>query len=216
MIKKIACSWSGGKDSCYALMLAKAAGYESTVLLNVMNEKGKISRSHGLPEAILAQQAGQMNLPLETVASSWQNYEVNFISSLKKLKKEYEIEAVVFGDIDLQEHRDWEEKVCAAAGLTAILPLWQMDRNQAAKELVSTGIVAQIVSCNMDLGQPLCGRVFDEALITELERMGIDACGEGGEFHTVVENCELFAEKITLPSHKSIIHENYCFLDWGV
>ena len=68
--KNIACSWSGGKDSCYALMLSKAIGHTPIVLLNMMNEKGKASRSHGLPIEILKQQAREINLPLVAVPSS--------------------------------------------------------------------------------------------------------------------------------------------------
>jgi diphthamide synthase (EF-2-diphthine--ammonia ligase) len=42
-MKRTLCSWSGGKDSCFALMQAIAAGYQPEVLLNVLNEEGKIS-----------------------------------------------------------------------------------------------------------------------------------------------------------------------------
>lgn len=170
MVKHVACSWSGGKDSCYALMLAKAAGYVPVVLLNVMNEKGRISRSHGLPERVLIQQARQMNIPLVTVASSWKDYEMHFINSLKKLRDDYDLAGMVFGDIDLQEHRDWEEKVCAAAGITALLPLWQRERKAVATEMVDRGIAARIVSCKAELGAAFCGKAFDPALIRKLEQ----------------------------------------------
>ncbi|MBX9733379.1 MAG: adenosine nucleotide hydrolase, partial [Chitinophagaceae bacterium] len=67
--KNLLCSWSGGKDSCYALMKAKELGYVPKVLLNVLNEEGKISRSHGIPTNILQAQADAMGIPLYTVAS---------------------------------------------------------------------------------------------------------------------------------------------------
>src|SRR5688572_21526908 len=121
------CSWSGGKDSCFALMQAMKDGYQPQVLLNVLNEEGKISRSHGIPSAILKQQAGIAGLPIHLISSSWEEYEKHFTAALSSLKAEYSLEFAVFGDIDLKPHRDWEEKVCTNAGLTAVLPLWQQN-----------------------------------------------------------------------------------------
>ncbi|MFX4809777.1 ATPase, partial [Acinetobacter baumannii] len=79
--KNLVCSWSGGKDSCYALMQAKLMGYTPKVLLNVLNEEGKISRSHGIPKNILQAQADAMGIPLYTVASSWNDYEEKFTNA---------------------------------------------------------------------------------------------------------------------------------------
>ncbi|HAN38212.1 MAG TPA: ATPase, partial [Chitinophagaceae bacterium] len=75
-------SWSGGKDSYYALQLAVQQGYTPKVLLNVLNEQGQISRSHGIPLEILTAQAAAMQVPLHTIASSWNDYETNFITAL--------------------------------------------------------------------------------------------------------------------------------------
>ncbi|MEI9959213.1 MAG: hypothetical protein WDM90_23525 [Ferruginibacter sp.] len=149
---KILCSWSGGKDSCFALMQAIQQGYTPAVLLNVLNEAGKISRSHGIPSAILQMQAKAANLPIQLVASSWADYEVNFTATLQTLKKDYSVTHAVFGDIDLQPHRDWEEKVCTNAGLTALLPLWQQDREALVMQMLDAGIKTIIVSCNEILG----------------------------------------------------------------
>src|SRR4051812_11134616 len=110
------CSWSGGKDSCFALMQAIIEGYKPKVLLNVLNEHGKISRSHGIPAEILEAQSEKMKLPVYLISSSWQDYERKFVDGLQLLAKQYGLGYAVFGDIDLQGHRDWEEKVCAQAG----------------------------------------------------------------------------------------------------
>ena len=83
----------------------------------MMNENGKISRSHGLPLSILNQQAQKMQLPIEAVPATWGDYEAKFISTLKTLKSKFDLDAAVFGDIDLQAHKEWEDKVCEAASL---------------------------------------------------------------------------------------------------
>lgn len=214
MSKKIACSWSGGKDACLALIKAVELGYQPVVLFNIMNENGKISRSHGLPKSILEAQAKAAKIPLVTLASSWNAYEKNFIAQLKKLKQDYQIDAVVFGDIDLEAHRDWEEKVCAAARLECLLPSWGKTRTEAANEIITANISARITSCRAELASFLCGEKYDQHLLHLLRKQKIDLCGEGGEFHTVVENCPLFTQKIQLPKVPHVQHEAYSFLQW--
>jgi uncharacterized protein (TIGR00290 family) len=209
--QKILCSWSGGKDSCFALMLAIENGYVPTVLLNVLNEEGKISRSHGIPAAILQAQANAMQLPIHLVAASWQTYEQQFTNALKTLRAEYSISAAVFGDIDLQAHRDWEEKVCDHAGLIAVLPLWKKDRKALVLQMLDAGIKTMIVSCNETIGKDFLGQYLTPKLIDTLEALGIDACGENGEFHTLVTDCSLFKHPISVDVVAKLHHEGYWF-----
>lgn len=209
-------SWSGGKDSCYAMMKAVAMGLQPKVLLNMMNENGKVSRSHGLPLAILKQQAEKMHLPIVTIPATWNDYETKFIDTLQTLKADYGLDAAVFGDIDLQPHRDWEEKVCNAAGLKAVLPLWQENRIDLVKEMLTNGIETMIVSCNTQMGEKYLGKIMTTALAEELEAKGIDSCGENGEFHTMVINCPLFSEAIALPKYTTQTYNDYCFVVWEV
>lgn len=207
-------SWSGGKDSCYAMMQAVAQGLKPKVLLNMMNENGQVSRSHGLPLSILKQQAQKMNLPIVTIPATWNEYEAKYIKALQEIKTEFELEAAVFGDIDLQPHRDWEEKVCNAAGIKAVLPLWQQNRIDLVNEMLANGIETMIVSCNIQMGEGYLGKIMTKELAQELEAKGIDSCGENGEFHTMVINCPLFSESITLPKYTKQTYKDYCFVVW--
>jgi diphthine-ammonia ligase len=215
-MKNIACSWSGGKDSCYALMLAKAMGYVPVVLLNMMNENGRISRSHGLSHEILNRQAHEAGLPLVTIPSSWEYYEKNFIDILIQMKSEYNLHGMVFGDIDIQVHRDWEEKVCKKADIEAILPLWKKERNELATEMIAAGIESMIVSCNSNLGEEFLGKFYNIELIRQLDHSEIDACGENGEFHSLVINCPLFKNRIHIPEYTKNTHRDYWFINWNM
>ena len=210
------CSWSGGKDSCYAMMQAMQLGYQSKVLLNMLNENGKVSRSHGLPLEILKQQAGQMRLPLVTIPTSWSDYEWNFIEILGKLKESYKLDYAVFGDIDLQPHRDWEEKVCEAADIKAILPLWKRNRKELVLEMLDSKIECIIVSCNTTMGERYLGKMLTKHLAEELELIGIDPCGENGEFHTLMVNCPLFERRKSLPDYAIKTYNDYCFINWKI
>ncbi|MEO5683750.1 MAG: diphthine--ammonia ligase [Chitinophagaceae bacterium] len=215
MGKRTGCSWSGGKDSCFALMQAVNEGHVASVLVNMMNENGKISRSHGLPETILQQQAAAMGVPLLATPTTWNDYEKNFVTVLNHIKNVYATEAMVFGDIDLQAHRDWEEMVCAKAELEAILPLWQQDRKALVVQMLNAGISSMIVSCNTVMGKAFLGQYLSHSIIAQLEETGVDVCGENGEFHTVVVNCPLFKVPVVLPAYTTVLHDYYWFIQWA-
>lgn len=208
---KFLCSWSGGKDSCYAFYKAMKLGYRPTVLLNVMNEFGERSRSHGIPKEVLEAQAKALNLPIHFFSSTWADYESKYIKQLQTLVTKYPISHTVFGDIDIESHRAWEEKVSQAANLEAVLPLWQGDRKALVLEIIDARIEAIIVSCNQALGPDFLGRTITRELVDELEHMGIDACGENGEFHTLVVNAPFFKEKVLVEMQGVVESSNYNF-----
>ena len=214
------CSWSGGKDSCYALMKAKQMGLTPTVLLNVLNEQGAISRSHGIPKGVLEKQAAMLGLPLYAVPASWETYETTFVESLQLLKQKYQLTHGVFGDIDLEAHRGWEEKVCAKANLEAVLPLWKRERKELVFEMLEQGIETYIVSCNEQMGPSFLGQKLTIELIFELEKLGVDPCGENGEFHTLVVNMPMFAERMRVRFAEPLLHLHYWFatptLNFGI
>jgi uncharacterized protein (TIGR00290 family) len=204
-------SWSGGKDSCYAVYKAMQQGIQPNVLLNVLNEEGQISRSHGIPSSILQAQAAAIGLPIHLIASSWQNYEQRFTQALAQLKQQHTLTHVVFGDIDLEAHKEWEEKVCANAGLTATLPIWQRNRKELVLEMLQWGMETIIVSCNEVMGPSFLGKMLTLELVSELEALGIDPCGENGEFHTLVVNCPLFIKAVEVTASGAALHNNYWF-----
>lgn len=207
------CSWSGGKDSCLALYRAMQAGAGPASLLSMLCEDGQRSRSHGLLPAVLEAQAASLGMPLVTRMASWPDYESVFVAALRELRG-LGVEAGVFGDIDLEDHRLWEEKVCSAAGIEAYLPLWQTDRLTLLGEFLSLGFGALIVVTNAEkLGREYLGRALDRELVCEFERMGIDPSGEEGEYHTVVTDGPIFSEPVRLETGKQTLHEGYWFLD---
>jgi diphthine-ammonia ligase len=136
-----------------------------------------------------------------------------FIEALSTLTQQHQLTHAVFGDIDLQGHRDWEEKVCATANLQALLPLWQQSRKQLVIEMLQAGIETIIVSCNETMGASFLGKQLTIELVETLEHLGIDACGENGEFHTLVINCPLFKNPISATVTNTINHNNYWFAE---
>jgi len=176
--------WSGGKDSCLALWRVQAQRQVSS-LLTALDETGLKTRSHGVSRALMQAQAHALGLPCSFFSSGWTDYEASFVQSLHMAFARGARE-VVFGDIDLQAHRDWEEKVCAGVRMRVNLPLWQHNRLQLVHEFLDAGFKAHVVCVDARfLDASFVGREFDQAFIDNLPP-GVDACGENGEFHTFV------------------------------
>ena len=116
-------SWSGGKDSCFALWKAISQGVYVSHLLNFINEDSEKALSHGLAPELVALQAQAMELPMLQTRVTWETYEAGFKAAVEELKLRG-ITGLVAGDIHLQEHRDWIERVCGEVGVEAVLPLW--------------------------------------------------------------------------------------------
>ena len=193
--KQAFCSWSGGKDSCLALKRALQEGYEVTHLVTMFDEGGERSRSHAVPVEVMQAQADSLGIELITPSASWQDYEKVFVETLQDLKGRG-CEYGVFGDIDLRAHRDWEEKVCSAAGSEAVLPLWHEGRLDLVNEFLAEGFSSVVVCINESfLNKSFCGRVFDRGFITDLPA-SVDACGENGEFHTFAFDGPMFRNTV--------------------
>jgi uncharacterized protein (TIGR00290 family) len=188
-------SWSGGKDSCLALWRAKQSGMPVRRLITAMDESGESARSHGVPPALLSAQADAMGLEMRFYQTSWKTYEEKFIATLRQAREEG-IAHAIFGDIDLVPHREWEEKVCAQAGLQPHLPLWDEPRRKLVDEFLSRGFKAVVVCVDgRFLTEDFCGREFDAQFLSDLPA-NVDACGENGEFHTFVYDGPAFAKPV--------------------
>ena len=211
--RNVFCSWSGGKDSCLALWNAVQAGARPRLLLTMMVETGQRSRSHGLSLDILSLQSAALGIPLATRSASWDSYEKVFTLALEGIRSEG-IDTGVFGDIDIEDHRRWVERVCSTQGVGAILPLWGRDHRNLVEEFLDAGFEAVIISVKEEkldkefLGMQLSGEILDR-----FAQVGVDASGEGGEYHTVVTNGPLFSRRVNLSTKGSVLRDGYWFLD---
>lgn len=204
MNKSCFVSWSGGKDSCLALFKAIEMGYNPVKLFTMFGTE-KISSSHRLDENIIKLQADSIGIEYLIGKSDFDEYEKVFVSNLKSFK-EQGIDYGIFGDIDLDEHRQWEERVCKSAGMEAILPLWKRDRKEIVKEFISLGFKAKIVVINTSMIDiKFLGKDLSLSLIEEIEKAGADPCGENGEYHTLVYDGPIFKKPVDIKYDYEII-----------
>ena len=194
---KAAISWSGGKDSYLALHKLRD-DLETTTLLTMFTEDGTRSCSHGLRPEVLEAQASALSLELVTGRASWKTYEREFVATLESLH-ERGIEYVAFGDIFLEAHREWAERVCESVGLEALEPLWNASTTNLINEFLRLGGRARIVAVDQaKLDESWLARSLDTETIERFRSLGLDPCGEHGEYHTVVEWAPGFAHSIQL------------------
>lgn len=206
---KVMVSWSGGKDSCLAFYKAMQDGLEVSHLLNMAVD----GRSHGLDRSLIGAQSTAMGVPLVQKVVSWDTYEEEFKKALRELKGEG-VEGGIFGDIDLQVHRDWVENTCAEVGIKPFLPLWKRERGGLIEEFVSAGFEAVIVCVRADvLDRRWLGRKIDKEFARDISKENVDPCGEGGEYHTLVVDGPTFGKKLEILESAEEQRNGKWFLD---
>jgi uncharacterized protein (TIGR00290 family) len=189
-------SWSGGKDSCLAWLRAREQGFEVDTFLTMCEPDG-LSKSHALPPALLAAQVCAAGAVWHEARSAPGEYAQVFDAQLRRLRAEGHSH-MIFGDIDLQPHRDWLEPACSRAGLVAVFPLWGEARIDVAREALARGVRARLVCVDTRWLDPsFCGLDYDHELIERLSA-GVCPCGENGEFHTFVFNAPGFSHALPI------------------
>ncbi|HET6991593.1 MAG TPA: diphthine--ammonia ligase [Bacteroidia bacterium] len=205
--KTIFC-WSGGKDSAlclYKVLLEKE--YEVKYLLTTLNENFKRVSMHGVREDLLEKQAEAIGIPLIKMyvrEGSNEEYAKNMEQILLKLKEEEGITHCIFGDIFLEDLREYREDNLQKVGFSAVFPLWKHDTKELMKEFISLGFKT-ITCCVNDayLSEEWCGKNIDEKFIAELPAT-VDPCGENGEFHTFCYAGPVFKKEISFSTGEKI------------
>lgn len=207
------CSWSGGKDSALACFRAIKSGCRIAGLVNLISEDHKRVRFHGTEAALIRCQAELAGLRLLQGETSDKDYEGGF----KKAAGTFlpHIKGMVFGDIYVDEHRQWVERVCGEMGIEAIEPLWKEDTGKLMREFLDSGFEAVIVSGMKEfIDREWIGRKIDDGFLKYLKgRPDADLCGEKGEYHTFVTAGPLFKGRIEITESEVIERDGYWFLD---
>jgi len=210
-------SWSGGKDCCFACHQAIVSGLKVRFLANMITEDGKRSWTHGLSAELLEVQSQAIGIPLIQRRTTMANYETEFKDMLLALKPEG-VRGGVFGDIDLEEHRQWTNRICQQVDIIPYLPLWGQSQEAILKDFTGLGFEAIVVVARADLfSREWLGRKINLDFLSHLSELKrtneIQLCGEAGEYHTFVTDGPLFNQRIEILETNKVLRDGYWFLE---
>jgi uncharacterized protein (TIGR00290 family) len=206
-------SWSGGKDSCHALHRALGQGLEVTTIVNLISDDHERVRFHGTRAALIKEQADLLGLGLYQRKTPADDYEGEFKNALRELKEKGATD-MLFGDIYVDEHREWVERVCGEMGMKAHEPLWGGETEALVRGFIDAGFEAHIVCVNGRLIDPQwSGRLLSHEFIDYLIEKRLDPCGEKGEYHSFVTSGPIFNGSIDITRAETVEIDGYYFSD---
>jgi uncharacterized protein (TIGR00290 family) len=215
--EKVVLSWSGGKDSTFALYkLLKNTDYEVVSLLTTITREYDRVSMHGVRRSLIEQQANATNLPLIKVFIPAKCTDAIYASIMEDEMERLKLSGitlVAFGDIYLQDVRSYRENNLAKVGMKCLFPLWGIDSLSLVYSFIDAGFKS-ITTCidTRVLDIKFLGRVIDRSFLTELPP-GIDPAGEKGEFHSFAFDGPVFSHRIPFVCGDSVLRDSFHFVD---
>jgi uncharacterized protein (TIGR00290 family) len=210
-------SWSSGKDSAWALhLLRQNPGIEISALLTTFNAAANRVAMHAVRRELVEAQAQRIGLPIWSIDLPWpcpnSVYE-DLMQDICRRAVEEGITAVAFGDLFLQDIRDYRERQLASTGLSPMFPAWLIPTDELARELIRAGVKAKVTCIDpKKLDASFAGREYDDEFLNSLPP-GIDPCGENGEFHTFVYAAPVFSSAIEVETGERVERDGFVFAD---
>ena len=215
-------SWSGGKDAAWTLHHLKQSGVEVGGLITTLTTGYERISMQGIRRTILHAQAAATRLPLIEVeippACDNATYEAAFASGLQQAHQRWPgLRTIAFGDLFLQDIRDYRVALCSRHGWKMETPLFGSDTRQLGHEMLTGGLKASL--CCVDTQQlpaDFAGRDFDASLLRDLPE-GVDPCGENGEFHTCVQGGPMFEHPLTIERGETVLRDDrFAYTDFEI
>jgi len=213
-------SWSGGKDSVMALHeLLKSPEHEIVALMTTVSEEYRRISHHGVREALLEEQAQAIGITLDKVylpsgESGGCTNDV-YEAIMSRVMADYKargVRTVGFGDLFLEDLRAWGEANLAKVGMRGIFPIWKRDTTAMARQVIALGYKAYLSCVEANVGPGFVGRLYDGALLGELP-LGVDPCGENGEFHSFVFDGPIFTRPVGVKVGELVTRDGRFYAD---
>ena len=218
MPKRVIISWSGGKDSAWTLHTLRQQPEEYRVvgLLTTVNLRFNRIAMHGVRRELLEAQADATGLPLWVIPlpspCTNEHYERRMSNALHFIRS-LGVDAIAFGDLYLEDIRQYREKQFGNCGVELLFPIWGLPTDELSRTLVRSGVKARL-SCVDPRAVPIeyAGRDYDAALLAELPA-STDPCAENGEFHTFVYAGPMFRRSIEIVNGETVERDGLVFSD---
>jgi uncharacterized protein (TIGR00290 family) len=216
-LRRVALSWSSGKDSAWSLyLLTQDTEIEVVALLTTINTEFDRVAMHAVRRELLELQAASTGIPLWQIPLPWpcsnDQYEAQLRGVCERAVQEG-VQAIAFGDLFLADIRAYREKQLTGTGLDPIFPVWDIPTSKLANDMIAGGIRAKITCVNPKvLPREFAGRDFDSSFLADLPP-GVDPCGENGEFHTFVHAGPMFTRAIPVKAGEIVERDGFVFAD---
>ena len=210
-------AWSSGKDSAWSLHEVRRAGaYDVVGALTTVTETFARVSMHGVRDDILRAQHEAARLPSVIVPIPYpcpnEIYEARMATALDDAKRQG-VTHVIFGDLFLEDVRNYRIEKLAGTGITPVFPLWLRPTDALAREMIDAGVETYLACIDLkQLPKSFAGRRFDHALLAELPASA-DPCGEKGEFHSCVVAGPMFDRRIAITVGETIERDGFAFTD---
>ena len=210
--------WSSGKDSAWTLhRLQQSETHQVVGLITSINEQAQRVAMHGVRCSVLRAQAKALGLPLKIIRlpcpCSNADYEAAVAPALTQAVEEG-VQAMAFGDLFLEDVRDYRLRMLDPLPFDVIFPLWGSDTQRLAAQMVAGGLKANI-SCldPKQLAEDRAGARFDSSFLADLPD-AVDPCGENGEFHTLCWDGPMFQHPLSIAQGETVQRDGFVFTDW--
>jgi len=214
---KILLSWSSGKDSAWALhLLRRQSQYEIAGLVTTFNRAFDRVAMHSTRRALVEMQAKAAGLPLFPIPLPWPCSNQEYEEIMKVFCAQVVaqgVTAMAFGDLFLADIRTYRERQLQNTGLQPLFPVWQIPTDTLARDMIDAGLRAKLVCVDpKKLSPEFAGRDFDRQLLADLP-VGVDPCGENGEFHSFVYGGPMFDREIPVVAGERVERDGFWFCD---
>jgi diphthamide synthase (EF-2-diphthine--ammonia ligase) len=185
---------------------------------------------HGVRRELVEEQARAIGLPIEFIVIPRHDqpacpmahsgpgtdfppndvYSRTILAAFDRLKADG-IERIVFGDIFLEDLREYRDKLLAHAGLEGCYPLWKRDTDALFAEFLQLGFQAVTVCVDTQrLTEAHCGQLLSSTFRDSLPPSA-DPCGERGEYHSFAFAGPIFRQSVAYRHGELHRHEPFVF-----
>jgi uncharacterized protein (TIGR00290 family) len=216
-LPKALIAWSSGKDSAWALHVARRqAAFDIVGALTTVTDTFARVSMHGVREAILQAQLAAAGLPSIVVRIPYpcpnEIYEARMAEALAAAKADG-ISTIIFGDLFLEDIRAYRVAKLAGTGIEPVFPLWLRPTDVLARDMIAGGLETYLATVDLKkLPASFAGRKFNATLLADFPS-GIDPCGENGEFHSCVVAGPMFTRRIEVKVGDTVERDGFAYAD---
>jgi len=216
-MKKALLSWSSGKDSAWALhVMRQDFDFDVTGLFCTINQEFDRVAMHAVRVALLQQQADSIGLPIRLIPIPHPCSNADYAKIMGEFvsrERDSGVEHFAFGDLFLEDIREYREKSLSGSGIRPIFPIWGLDTRVLSATMLEAGLRAQITCVDpKKLAAEFSGREFDANFLKDLPP-AVDPCGENGEFHSFAFDGPVFGQRINFELGETTTRDDFIFTD---